>query len=516
MKVFLINPPRYYWPYLSEGDNYILPQALPCLSAVLRENDIEVKPIDCLPLKMGWKSLKRKIEREKPDVVGVCTSESMFTPEGVRLCRLVKGIDKKIVTAGGGAHFSNFVQESLKSIPMDFIVIGEGENTLLDLVNELEKPKSKQNFKKIKGIAFKNGKKIIRTEPRPLIENLDKLPLPAYDLLPMKEYGKEKLLFSPGGTTIHHSRGCIHNCKFCVWWIQMSERKIVNGKEVCFPKWRTKSVGKILEEIELLRYRYKKRYLEFTDDTWNVDPVWNGKFSNAIKERGVDVEWFAFMRADYILRDDKLGIFKKLVDSGLVRVCIGVERAMSDELSALGKRGYNTNVVNKCFRLMKDKYPQIFRQATFITGLKKETKESMMRLLDYAKELDPDFPSFHPITPIPGTNFWKEAIKNNWIEEWDFGKYDWMTPIISSEYLSREEIYYLNILLHKKFITPSWFIKGLLSKGRYKRNMYLWWLSISLRIFLDEIKDMIVRNDSSDNSTNSLYTRLVKPEWYDS
>lgn len=513
MKVFLINPPRYYWPYLSEGDNYILPQALPCLAAVLRENDIDVKPIDCLPLKIGWKSLKRMIEREMPDVIGVCTSESMFTPEGIKLCRLVKNIDKKIVTVAGGAHFSNLVDENLKNHPIDFIVIGEGEYTLLELVKEIEKPKSKQNFKKVKGIAFKTGKKLIKTKPRPLIKNLDELPFPAYDLMPMKEYGKEKFLFSPGGTTIHHSRGCVHNCKFCIWWVQMSQRRIEKGREICYPRWRTKSVEKTLEEMELLRYKYKKKYLEFVDDTWNVDLKWNNAFANEIKERGLDVNWFAFMRADYILRDERLGIFKTLVDSGLVRVCIGAERAVTNDLSILGKGGYNTDVVKKCFHLMRNKYPQIFRQATFITGMRNETKESMMKLLEYTKELDPDFPSFHPLTPIPGTDFWKEAIKNNWIEEKDFGKYDWLTPIISSEKLSRKEIFDLTLDISKKYINLRWFLRGLFAPSKYKRNMYLWWLFISLRIVADEIKDKILLR--SNNSNNSFYTKLMKPKWYD-
>lgn len=513
MKVLLINPPRYYWPYLSDGDNYILPQALPCLAAVLRENDVDVKPIDCLPIKMGWNTLERMIEREQPDVVGVTTSETMFTPEGVKLCNLVKKIDPSIKTVVGGAHFSNLAEESVKKFPIDFVVVGEGEYTLLELVKELDR--NNQNLKKVKGLVFKKDKDAIRTKPRPLIENLDDLPIPAYDLMPMKLYGKEKLLFSPGGTTIHHSRGCVHNCKFCVWWVQMSQRKIQNGKEICHPKWRTKSVERTLDEVEILCNKYKKKYLEFVDDTWNVNPDWNIKFAENVKERGLNFKWFGFMRADYILRDEKKGIFKDIVDSGLVKLCIGAERSVDEDLTMFGKKGYSHDITKKCFHLLRDKYPEVFRQGTFILGVRNETKESMYKVLEYAKELDLDFPSFHPITPIPGTETWDIAQKNNWIEEKNYINFDWLTPIMSSEHMTREEIFDTISDLTRKYVTLRWYIRGLTSSSRFKRNMYLWFTAISRRVFFDEIKNKVYKK-SSKNKIKNKFTELVKPEWYDS
>ncbi len=510
MKVILLNPPRYYWPYLSEGDNYILPQALPCLAAVLRENDIEAIPIDCLPSKIGWKSLEKIIEKEKPDVVGVCTSETMFTPEAIKACDAVKKIDKNIITAVGGAHFSNLPDDTLKNNPsIDFVIVGEGEYTLLELVKEAEK--SKPDFKGVKGLAFRAGKKIIHTPPRPLIANLDELPIPAYDLMPMKEYGKGHFLFSPGGTTIHHSRGCIYNCEFCVWWVQMSERKLVSGKTFCYPRWRTKSVERTLDEMEILRYKYKKKYLEFVDDNWNVDPKWSNSFADSYKERGMDVKWFGFMRADLIMRDEKMGIFKKLVDSGLVKLCIGVERPVDKELNSIGKKAFSSETTKKCFHLLRDKYPQIFRQGTFIVGTRDETTKSMLDVVKYAKEIDADYPSFHPITPIPGTTLWAEAKKNNWIEVKDFSKYDWLTPIMPSKYLSRDEIEDNIFRMNREFVNAKWLIKGLLSSGAYKRNMYLWWLVISMRMFSDAAKEFLLKP-----VRKPVFLRYVKPSWYDS
>lgn len=512
MKVILLNPPRYYWPYLSEYDNFVLPQALPCLAAPLRENDIDVKPIDCLPLKMGWKSLQKTIEKKKPDVVGICTSETMFTHEGIKAASLVKEIDKNIITVAGGAHFSNLPIESLQNPNLDFVVIGEGEISLLELVKENEK--IHPNFKNVKGIAFKKGDKVVLTPPRPLVENLDDLPLPAYDLMPMKEYGKDRFIFTPGGTTIHHSRGCIYNCKFCVWWVQMAERKIESDKLVLHPKWRTKSVERVMEEVDILHKKYKKKYLEFVDDTWNVNPKWNEEFANSLLERDYDLNWFSFMRANFILRDDKLGIFKKLVDSGLVHICIGIERAQDKSLSNLGKSNYSSTIAERCFHLLKEKYPSIFRQGTFIVGLRNETKESLWEIFKYAKKLDLDFPSFHPLTPIPGTPYWSEAREKGWIEVDDFGQYDWLTPIIKPEKMTREEIIDTIYEMNKEYVNPKWLLKGLVSKTKYKRDMYLWWMTISMRILSDVLKSRFISGEESDLSNE--FRSLMKPKWYDS
>jgi anaerobic magnesium-protoporphyrin IX monomethyl ester cyclase len=519
MKVLLINPPRYLWRWLQEEDSYLLPQALPCLAAVLREAGVDVKPIDCLPLKIGWKSLERIIRREQPDIVGAVVSESMYSSEALKLCRLVKEIDPKIFTVVGGPHFSNLVEETLQNNFVDFVVIGEGEYTLLELVKETEK--LRPNFKKIKGIGFRNKYgKVVITRPRPLIENLDELPLPAYDLMPMKEYGKSPLIFSPTGATIHHSRGCMDNCNFCVCWKQMAERRIRNKKMIYIPRWRTKSVERTLEEIELLYRKYKKWFLTFTDDTWNTNPKWNMEFTKEVKEHRLEFQWFAFMRADFILRDEKLGIFKNLVESGLAHVFIGAERACDAEFYKLNKKNYSVKVIEKCSKLLNKKYPQIFTQASFIVGLRDDDKKSIIEIAKFAKKLDIDYPSLHPLMPIPGTEQWEIAKKNGWLEINDFSLFNWVTPVMSTKYLSRDELEELILLINRGMLThPKRFVHKLFSKYNYKRRMS-WWVFLNVSKFLPiEIVTRIAQslglykeNWIGWNEKNWI---LRKPKWYD-
>lgn len=508
MKVFLIRGPRYYWPFINEYDNFLLPQSLACLAAVLERVGIDVRVIDCAPLKMGWNSLKNLLKEENPDIVGIGDSESLYSREAVRVLKIAREINPKVITVAGGAHFSNLIQESLQNFPIDFIVKGEGECSFLELIKELES--SRPDFRKVKGIAFKEGNKIIETPPQPLIENLDELPLPAYELMQMHEYGKARFLFSPGGITIHHSRGCIDRCKFCVWWVQMAERKLENEKVSLHPRWRTKSVERTIEEIKILYYRYKKRFLVFVDDSWNISQKWNEQFAENLLKENIELHWFAFMRADFLLRDEKAGVLEKLVDSGLSHISIGVERADDEDLKGLGKNCYSQNIIRECMYILKTKYPQVFRQVTFLVGTRNETRESMLKQVKFAKEIAADYPAFHPLTPVPGTEAWQEAKEKGWLEIEDFSFYDWLTPVMSSEHLSREEIEYLVYLANKKFVSFFWIIKGLFSPFKVKRNMYIWWLLVVLKIFIDSIKRFI------NPLRVKQYTRLMKPSWYES
>ncbi len=508
MKVLLVVPPRLLWPFMNEQDNFLLPQSIPCLAGVLREAGVAVEVLDCLPLKMGWRSLETQIRTRRPDVVAAGENHAMYASEVTRLMALAKELCPDTVTIAGGAHFTNLADQYLRSDPIDFVVRGEGEISFLRLVQALESG-GVRRAREVRGVTYLDDDQVHHNPPRPLVENLDDLPLPAYDLMPMDQYGRARYLFSPGGTTMHHSRGCSSQCHFCVWWTQMADRRPGCTGDELSPRWRTKSVERTLEEMEILYRRYDKRCLVFVDPSFNLDARWNDEFATALIRKQWDLRWFAFMRADCILRDERNGIFEKLVRSGLTHVSIGVERAEDAHLHAWRKRFYSEGDTTRTFDLLRRKYPQIFRQATFIIGVRNETPESIRRQLEFARHLHVDFPAFHSLTPFPGTALWREAQEKGWLELTDFDYYDMSTPVMASDTMSREAIEAALIRLNQDYTTIPWLARGLLSPHSYRRDMYIWFLNVLARVFADSVAHRL------NPFQVERYTALVKPRWYD-
>ncbi len=516
-KIVLVRPPRYLWPFINESDNFLLPLGLPCIAAAIREKlpHIEIKIIDCPPLKIGWASLKDILKKENPDIVGA-GEEALYHLEATKLFNLAKEINPKVTTIAGGHFFSWMVDYSLNNFPVDIIVRFEGERTIVELIQALEKGSDLLN---VKGIAYKENNQIIRTTLRPLVENLDDLPIPAYDLMPMGKYSLFGYLW-PQSATLEHSRGCIDRCNFCsLWtfWGKHTETDIEKNELKVMPHYRTKSVDRTLEEVDIVYKKYNRRYIIWADPTFNVDAKWNEEFCDKLLKRNYkDLYWWAFLRADFILRDERLGILDKMVRAGLIHPLIGIERVCSEDLRRVQKSVYTAELVKEVFAIFKNRYPQVFRQGTFVTCLPFDTRKSMLDLVKYAKEIDIDYPAFHPVAPVPGTFLYQEAKKDNLLVEKDFSRYDWATPIMrSSTGLSTEDFTNLNMELNKRYVLyrPHWLIRGLFSPYKHKRGLYWWFLTNTLRMMFSGIMDTILRRKTVNGATG--FMRLKKPVWYD-
>ncbi|MBM3244809.1 MAG: hypothetical protein FJZ15_03355 [Candidatus Omnitrophica bacterium] len=516
MKILLVRPPRYLWPVVNESDNYMLPLGLPAIAAVVRKHmpDAQIKIIDCPPLKIGWASLAKILKDEDADVVGA-GEEALYHHEAVRLFKLAKEINPKVINVAGGHFFSWTPRESLTNYPIDYIVKFEGEYTFLELLKSI---RDNKDMSRVMGIAYRNGTEIIQTSLRPKISNLDELPIAAYDLIPMGKYSPLGY-FWPQGATIEHSRGCVDKCNFCsLWTFWGDQRKADPEKEEfeVYPAYRTKSVDRTIEEIDILYNKYNRRYLLWADPTFNVDPKWNDAFCEKLLQRNYkDLYWWAFLRADFLVRDEKLGIFEKMVKSGLINAFIGIERKESEDFKKINKC-YQEDICREAFSIMKKKYPVIHRQGTFLTGLRDEKKESLEALVNYSLDIGVEFMIFHPVTPVPGTALYQEAVKKGWIAVKDFRQFDWLQPVMSTEKLSLEEITKLTKSASLRFIIHRWpvALRGLFSRTRYRRRLYLWFMSIFLNGILNDIKDIIMNRKGPKGLKRFLL--LSKPVWYDS
>ena len=516
-KILLIRPPRYLWPFINESDNFLLPLGLPCIAASIRAAfpEIAVKIIDCPPLKIGWKSLREIIKKEQPDIVGA-GEEALYHHEAVRLFALAKELNPRTVTVAGGHFFSWMYESSLSGHPIDYIVRFEGEETIIELISALREGGSLAG---VKGIAYRDNGRILRTALREMVEDLDTLPLPAYDLMPMGKYSPFGYLW-PQSVTLEHSRGCVDHCNFCsLWtfWGRQSRSDIEKGELEVTPRYRTKSVRRTLEEVDIAYKKYGRRYIIWADPTFNVQPEWTNEFCEGLLKRNYkDLYWWAFIRADFALRDEKLGILGKMVRAGMIHPLIGVERGCSEDLRILRKTAYTRDMIKEVFSIFKKKYPRVFRQGTFVTCLPFDTRKSMLDLVKYAVEIDIDYPAFHPVAPVPGTFLYQEIKAQGRLEETDFSKYDWATPLMASDTgLSRDQLSDLNMELNKRYVLlrPHWLVRGLFSPHKHKRGLYRWFFINTMKMMFLSIKDALFRRNERGGITG--FMRLRRPGWYE-
>jgi anaerobic magnesium-protoporphyrin IX monomethyl ester cyclase len=515
MKILLVRPPRYLWPFINESDNFLLPLGLPSLASIIRRDvrGVDIKIIDCPPLKIGWTSLADIIKKEKPDIVGA-GEEALYHNEAAKLFALSKKINPECITVAGGHFFSWMTECALLTCSVDIVVRFEGELTFVDLVRALM---NKSSLHEVQGIAFKENGRVVETLLREPIKNLDDLPIAAYDLMPMGTYSRWGYLW-PQSATIEHSRGCIDRCSFCsLWTFWGNQSSVKEGSMDIRPYYRTKSVDRTLEEVDVLYKVYNRRYLLWADPTFNVDPDWTEEFCDKLLARGYkDLYWWAFLRADFALRDEKRGILEKMVKAGMIHPLIGVERGCTEDLRLVNKSVYTRDMVKEVFMIFKKKYPQVFRQGTFVTCLPHDTRQSMLDMVKYAIEIDIDYPAFHPLSPVPGTYLHDEAKKNKQLEVSDYTKYDWATPIMKSDKgLSLAELAELNLELNKRYVLyrPHWLIRGLFSRHRHKRGLYWWFFRNTIKMMFLSLFDFIAHKETTFGLTG--FMRLRKPKWYD-
>ncbi len=209
-----VRPPRALWLFNGPSSAFWPPLAFASLGAALREsvNDIEVAILDCPAVEMGWKTLAKELADRAPTYVAI-GEEAVSAAEGLRLAEMAKRLGSTVIA--GGCTFGNLPSEVLSTGLVDVVVRGEGERTIVELVGALRQEKHADALALVRGIAFRRETEVVVTPPRLLIEDLDTLPMPAWDLLPMDAYGRRSRNH-PSLATIEHGRGCVGSCNYCV------------------------------------------------------------------------------------------------------------------------------------------------------------------------------------------------------------------------------------------------------------------------------------------------------------
>jgi len=515
IRVLFVRPPHHYWPILNQSDNFLIPLNYPVLAAWLRQqcDFVDVEILDCCAEEIGFRSLYNEIKRRNPDVVGI-GEKVCYAHDAMRAFDVVKAANPDIVTIGGSHIFTHEPEWSLNECDsLDYILRFEAEIALEHFLVEARKGASETDMLSLCWRG-KSGK-MRSTKLAPAIADLDRLPPAAFDLVPMHKYSPFGLLW-PKAATIQRSRGCVDTCSFCSWIAMENKHTSGRGHSVKSTPWfRSKSVAKVLEEVDILYNVHGVRYLFWVDATWNVDDNWLREFCQGIIERKYKLGWWAFTRYDLLPRQHENGTLDLMVQAGLRHVLVGVERPQDDDLSWLNKHRYGGDLAIEAFGILRDHYPEVFRQGTYITGVRDDTAESIRALLAHAHACDLDFAAFHACTPFPGTPLYAEAQKKGWLEEFDFSKYDMFTPVMSTNYLSRKEVAHWTTWCQKNFVAkrPLRYFRRMFSRQPVRRRLH-WWFFIAInRVMVQQALNALKGEESFQGFAG--VNKLWKPRWYE-
>lgn len=444
MKVLFVNPPQTASKYKFMGV-IAPPLGIAYMAGVLQENNIDVEILDASAEDMDFKDVEKELLKRKPDLVAL-TALTPTIGRALETAQIVKEtLPDSIVVMGGYHPTFNFI-ETLEDENVDIVIRGEGEYIMLNLVQALENQSSLHD---VKGIVFedKNSKEIVVNPEAPLIQDLDELPFPALNLLPMKKY--RLLDMDTHMTTMITTRGCPMQCSFC-------SSAAMHGKKI-----RERSVENIVDEIEYLKTNYDIDTIAFMDDTFTLKKRKVMAICDEILKRNIEIMWGCTSRVDTL--DEKL--LKKMKEAGCITIFIGVESADQQQLDNMCKNTTIAKIENAFKIAHKLKIRTI---ASVALGMPGDTKEIMNKTVKFVHKLKPNYAIYSLATPYPGTKFYKEAFEKNLIKIKDWSKYTLITPILETIDCSLNDMRKIQAKAFMKFyLRPHYIIRQFLQDGPY-------------------------------------------------
>ncbi len=422
MRVCLVSP-----PYLSAVKSVVgvcsPPLGLAYLASMIRDEH-DVRIIDSNVLDYGVDDVRRELKSFYPDVVGI-TSSTPSIYEAYRVARAAKSLRDDCVVVMGGPHVTFLPEEAItESGSVDVVVLGEGEETFRELVDTIDHGGSLDS---VRGIEYRKGDKTVVTKPRPFIRDLDKIPLPSFDMLPVEKYELQGVRYMP----VISSRGCPFKCSFC------ASSRLFGG---C---WRGRSPKNVVDEVRLIHDKFGIKNIEFVDDTFTLNGKRAEEICDEILREGIDISWGASSRVDTINRK----LAEKMRRAGCWIVYLGIESASQKILNAMGKK-ITINQIVEAVKTLKDVGIQIL--GSFILGFPEETIETAEQTIAFAKKLDLDYAQFSILTPYPGTPVYEYARENNMLLTRDWSKFNATEPVMKLKHLTIKQ---LQSLFEKAYLT---------------------------------------------------------------
>lgn len=483
-RVMLIFPPMYDVKVL---DTMVCPpMGIACLGAYIRDM-AEVRLLDCVAEDYNRKeSVTREVERVglsddeimerirtwQPDLVGLsCIFSNQIACVRVLSQRIKNEISRETVVVTGGTHPSFLPEKTLADTAVDIVVLGEGELGLHDIIQARNHGRGLEN---IDGIAYR-GKDGIVVRPRTTwIEDLDTLPFPALDLLPLEKYFKARSPMAYHWRKVRNvpiisSRGCPHRCAFCSSWRHWGQR------------FRERSAENVLAEIKHLKKEFGIEELKWQDDNLTVNKKRAAEIFSKMAERGLAMPWNTPNGiAIWTLDEEMIRLMKK---SGCYEISLAVETGAPDSFARFVGKPFTLEKAKEVARLAR-KYG-IATVAYFIIGFPGETMDQIRQSMKFALELGVDYLSPFIYIPLPGSQLWEECLAGGLIsEQYDYEKSNnFFERNFKTELFDVNELYriqarsYITNLIKLPFRNPRefivWYSRKLASRPQFLRDFFV-------------------------------------------
>jgi len=405
MKILLVNPS-------SRGAFRVVGFLLPPLgllyvAAAARRRGHEVRVID--------RSVDRRpVPFGDADVAGI-HSDTTRIDRALALARQAKRAGCRVVM--GGPHPCFMAEEILATGAVDAVVRGEGEASFPAL---LEAWASGSDPSSVPGLILPAEGGVLDTGERPRIPDVDALPFPARDLVDLGRYDRARMHGRPI-TPLHTSRGCPFACRFC------------SSTRFDGARWRARSAGSVVEEVEHVVKDLGFRAVCFMDDNFTFSPRRVEAICDGILSKGLDVRWWCFSRVDTIARHPDM--VRRMAEAGGRSIFIGVESPTARVLERFGK-GIGPDQARKAVSFLKQNGFEVL--ASYILGAPEETRGDLRTTIRFARELDTHTAQFTLLTPYPGTALYDDL--RDRIRERNWRKYDSIHAVFEHPSISRLEL----------------------------------------------------------------------------
>uniref|UniRef100_A0A7J2THG1 Radical SAM protein n=1 Tax=Archaeoglobus fulgidus TaxID=2234 RepID=A0A7J2THG1_ARCFL len=410
------------------------PLGLGYLASALRERGFKVRIIDDLVENLSFSELLKRVKEST--IVGITSTTPTFKA-ALEYAKRIKRVFPNIFVILGGVHVSLEPEKAIKNEFVDAVCLGEGERTIVEVAEKVE---SGKDLEGTKGIYFKRGDKIIRNQPREFIQDLDSIPFPAFDLMPLEKYsllGKRLDVFP-----MITSRGCPFSCRYC-------SSSLFMGK-----KFRSRSAKNVVDEIEWLVNDFGAKHIAFSDDTFTLSKKRVEEICREIKSRKLEITWSCSSRVDTVDKE----MLKEMKSAGCTAIYYGIESA-SDRILEYYRKRLSLEKAKEIVEITKKLKISVI--CSFIIGAPIETKKEMEETLKFAIKIDPDYVQFSILTPYPGTDIYREAKEKGLLLTEDYEEYTAGKPVIKTLIPAEELAKFLRKCYLRFYLRPKFLLREL-------------------------------------------------------